>query len=65
VGEEEEERVFPSNKHRAFELNLVASFFILTASKKEGKKKKSEIGPEFTIDQMKFMILGLMKCAIN
>jgi hypothetical protein len=39
VGEEEEERVIPCNKRRAFELNLVASFFILTVSKKEEKKK--------------------------
>jgi hypothetical protein len=39
---DEEERVFPSNKHRAFELNLLASFFILTVSKKEEKKEESD-----------------------
>jgi hypothetical protein len=33
--------------------------------KKEKKKTISQIGPEFAIDQMTFMILGLMKCAIN
>jgi hypothetical protein len=45
---EEEERVFPSNKLRAFETQF-GGFLFHPDCKKEKRKNMSEIGPEFTI----------------
>jgi hypothetical protein len=38
----EEERVFPCNKRRAFELNLKASFFILTVKRRKKNNHQSD-----------------------